>query len=68
MAAVTGYCERDFLYVGLEARQINGKKVIGPFSTETNGTIFITAVSYTHLDVYKRQGQHCDLPPLQFYL
>lgn len=44
MAAVTGYCERDFLYVGLEARQINDKNVIGPFSTETNGTIFITGL------------------------
>ncbi len=44
MAAVTGNGERDFLHVGLEAGQINGENAIGPFSTEANGTIFITGL------------------------
>lgn len=44
MTAVTGNGERDFLHVGLEAGQINGENAIGPFSTEANGTIFITGL------------------------
>ncbi len=44
MTAVTGSSEGDFLHVGLEAGQINGENAIGPFSTEANGTIFITGL------------------------
>ncbi len=44
MTAVTGNGEGDFLHVGLEAGQINGENAIGPFSTEANGTIFITGL------------------------
>ena len=29
-------------------------------SVDEEGTVYVGAVSYTHLDVYKRQGQACD--------
>ena len=34
--------------------------------TDMNSAL-VKAVSYTHLDVYKRQGQeHCEKPPFSF--
>ena len=32
--------------------------VIGVSAGAGNGVSYVTPVSYTHLDVYKRQGQH----------
>ena len=34
--------------------------------TEIRGTCYLTAVSYTHLDVYKRQGQDCPICNREF--
>ena len=45
----------DFIFVsGQVAKDVNGNMISGTIEEETAGTI---AVSYTHLDVYKRQGE-----------
>ena len=47
------------VYYGLTALQHRGQESCGLAVSQTNGEIGNIPVSYTHLDVYKRQVLHC---------
>ena len=49
------------IVVGFQIRKRNSEKEIG--SAEQEATRIVNAVSYTHLDVYKRQPRTSPCPP-----